>query len=367
MNERDNAVDLDAEADADVDVLVIGGGAAGLSAALTLARARRSVLVVDSGEPRNAPADGVHGFLSREGLAPGALLRIGREEVVGYGGRIVADVVTGVQRDGERFVVDTASGRSHGARRLLVTTGLVDELPDVPGVRERWGRDVLHCPYCHGWEVRDEPIGVLATGPMAVHQALLFRQWSPQVTLFLHVAGEVTEEQWEQLAARGVAVVDGEVAGIDVEDDRLTGVRLASGRRVPVRALAVAPHFEARGVVLAGLGLTSVDHPRGVGSYVESDATGFTGVPGVWVAGNVTDLMAGVMVSAASGMTAATAINADLVTADTAAAVAKRRVPDVFGPAAEAANCQRVLGERRHGIESVLAAGKVRHGERRSS
>ncbi|UQT60981.1 NAD(P)/FAD-dependent oxidoreductase [Streptomyces durmitorensis] len=343
----------------DVDVLVVGGGAAGLSAALTLARARRSVLVVDSGEPRNAPADGVHGFLSREGLAPGELLRIGREEVTGYGGRIVSDLVTAVRRVGERFVVETAGGRSHGARRLLVTTGLVDELPDVPGLRERWGRDVLHCPYCHGWEVRDEPIGVLATGPMAVHQALLFRQWSPDVTLFLHTAGELTGEQWEQLAARGIAVVDGEVAGLDVEADQLSGVRLASGRSIPVRALAVAPRFEARGAVLAGLGLTGVNHPMGVGSYVESDTTGRTDAPGVWVAGNVTDLVAGVMVSAASGMAAATAINADLVADDTRAAVAARRGAGPFSPAAEAANCQQVLGERRHGIESVLAGDEV--------
>ncbi|MFI6088304.1 NAD(P)/FAD-dependent oxidoreductase [Streptomyces sp. NPDC051218] len=365
MSERDVAAVQAAEAEAgvEVDVLVVGGGAAGLSAALTLARARRSVLVVDSGEPRNAPADGVHGFLSREGLAPGELLRFGRDEVVGYGGRIASDLVTGARRVGERFVVETAGGRSHVARRLLVTTGLVDELPDVPGVRERWGRDVLHCPYCHGWEVRDEPIGVLATGPKATHQALLFRQWSADVTLFLHDAGELTDEQWEQLAARGIAVVDGEVVGLDVEDDRLSGVRLASGRRVPVRALAVAPRFEARGAALAGLGLKSVNHPMGVGSYVESDATGFTGVAGVWVAGNVTDLTAGVMVSAASGMTAATAINSDLVTADTAAAVADRRALEVFGPASEAANCRRVMGERRHGLESLPTLGGARGGE----
>ncbi|MFD4137618.1 NAD(P)/FAD-dependent oxidoreductase [Streptomyces sp. NPDC058572] len=345
----------------DVDVVVVGGGVAGLSAALTLARARRSVLVVDSGEPRNAPASGVHGFLSRDGLPPGELLRAGREEVTGYGGQIVSDLVTGARRTGGRFVVVTGSGRSYGARRLLVTTGLVDELPDVPGLRERWGRDVLHCPYCHGWEVRDTPIGVLATGPGAVHQALLFRQWSPDVTLFLHTAGDPTEEQWEQLAARGVAVVDGEVVGLDVEDDRLCGVRLASGTCVPVRALAVGPRFEARSAVLADLGVVTVEHPLGVGHHVESDANGFTGVVGVWVAGNVTDLMAGVAVAAASGVQAATAVNADLVAADTAAALARRRAPrpqEAFSPAAEAAACERVLGERRHGIETVLSPGR---------
>ncbi|MGW7368693.1 NAD(P)/FAD-dependent oxidoreductase [Streptomyces sp. NPDC054841] len=352
MNERDIA---------DVDVVVVGGGAAGLSAALNLARARRSVLVIDSGEPRNAPASGVHGFLSRDGLAPGELLRAGREEVTGYGGQIVSDLATSARRAGERLVVDTAGGRSYGARRLLVTTGLVDELPDVPGVRERWGRDVLHCPYCHGWEVRDAPIGVLATGPGAVHQALLFRQWSPDVTLFRHTAGDLTDEQWEQLAARGIAVVDGEVVGLDIDDDRLSGVRLAAGTCVPVRALAVAPRFEARGELLSGLGPTSVEHPMGVGSYVESDASGFTGVAGVWVAGNVTDLLAGVAVAAASGVTAAAAINADLVAADTAAAVARRaseHTQEAFSPASEAANCERVLGERRHGIETVLGPGR---------
>jgi thioredoxin reductase len=212
--------------------------------------------------------------------------------------------------------------------------------------------------------VRDAPIGVLATGQGAVHQALLFRQWSADVTVFLHTAGEPAEEQCEQLAARGIAMVDGEVVGLNVDDDRLTGVRLASGTCVPVWALAVAPRFEARGEVLSGLGLASVEHPLGVGSYVESDASGFTGVPGVWVAGNVTDLMAGVAVAAASGVQAAAAINADLVAADTAAAVARRAAAQdrqAFSPAAEAANCERVLGDRRHGIEAQLCPGHRSH------
>ncbi|MET8325614.1 NAD(P)/FAD-dependent oxidoreductase [Streptomyces sp. NPDC005181] len=350
------------EAAADVDVVVVGGGIAGLSGALTLARSRRSVLVVDSGEPRNAPASGVHGLLSRDGIAPGELLRAGRAEVTGYGARIVSDKVVAVRRDGERFVVATAGGRSYGARRLLVTTGLVDELPDVPGLRERWGRDVLHCPYCHGWEVRDAPIGVLADGPAAVHQALLFRQLSPDVTLFLHTADDPGEEQWEQLAARGISVVDGEVAALEVgDDDRLSAVRLSSGRRVPVRALVVAPRFEARSEVLAGLGPTAVEHPMGVGSYVESDASGFTGVAGVWVAGNVTELLGGVPAAAAAGVQAAAAINSDLVAADTDAAVALRkeeRFLDAFSPDAEAAGCERALGNRRHGLDTLLRPGR---------
>ena len=166
------------------DVVVVGGGAAGLNGALMLGRSRRSVLVIDAGEPRNAPAHGVHGLLGREGMPPAELLARGRDEVRSYGGHLVTGEVTGAVREGDGFAVSLVGGRVVHARRLLVTTGLVDELPDVPGLRERWGRDVLHCPYCHGWEVRDRAIGVLATTARSMHQALLFRQLSADVTYF---------------------------------------------------------------------------------------------------------------------------------------------------------------------------------------
>ncbi|WP_219418341.1 NAD(P)/FAD-dependent oxidoreductase, partial [Pseudonocardia nigra] len=283
------------------DVIVIGGGAAGLSGALTLARARRSVLVLDAGDPRNAPASGVHGFLTRDGMPPAELVATGAAEVARYGGTVVAARATSARRAGTGFAVGTADGREFTARRLLVTTGLVDELPDVPGLRERWGRDVLHCPYCHGWEVRDEPIGVLGGGPLTMHQTLLLRQWSPHITLFRHTGPEPTEEEWEQLAARDIAVVDGEVTGLEIVDDRLSGVRLVSGRVHPVRALAVGPRFLARSEVLAGLGLAAVEHPAGVGTHIVGDARGLTAVPGVWVAGNVADPAAQVIGAAGGG------------------------------------------------------------------
>ncbi|MEV0263722.1 NAD(P)/FAD-dependent oxidoreductase [Streptomyces sp. NPDC050617] len=349
------------------DVVVVGGGTAGLSGALTLARARRSVLVVDAGEPRNAPAAAAHGLLSRDGVAPLELLRAGRDEVAGYGGELRSARVTAARRTEKGFAVVTDGGKVYGARRLLVTTGLVDELPPVPGLRERWGRDVLHCPYCHGWEVRDTPIGVLGTSAASVHQALLFHQWSRKITLFLHTGPEPGEEQWERLAALGIEVVEGEVAGLDVTDDALTGVRLASGPRVPVRALAVAPRLAARGEFLSGLGIGTAEHPTGMGTYVPSDASGATDVPGVWAAGNVTDPMGSVPMAQAGGMTAAAAINADLVNADADEAVARRRAAagdsavgvdftTVFSAADEAAVCERVLGDRRHGVDSLLAS-----------
>ncbi|GAA0398763.1 putative FAD-dependent pyridine nucleotide-disulphide oxidoreductase [Acrocarpospora corrugata] len=364
------------------DVVIVGGGAAGLSAALTLARARRSVLVVDAGAPRNAPAGQVHNYLAREGTPPGDLLAIGRTEVTGYGGEIVTGSVVSArpledvedleghgrfhvesvvsagslddQEDGGGFRVELADGRVVAARRLLVATGLVDELPDVPGLAERWGRDVLHCPYCHGWEVRDQAIGVLATGPMAVHQAMMFRQLSADVTLFLHTGPELTGEQREQLAARGIAVVTGEVAALETTDDQLTGVRLRSGEFIPRQAVVVAPRFTARADVLATLGLEPIEQlvdGQVIGSYVPADPTGLTAVPGVWVAGNVANLYAQVIGSAAAGLNTAAAINADLIAEGTRHAVAAhRRRHETFSAETEREICEQVLGASRHGV-----------------
>jgi thioredoxin reductase len=309
------------------DVVVVGGGAAGLSGALMLARARRSVVVIDAGAPRNAPAAGVHGLLARDGIRPAELLDRGRGEVRRYGGQVVSGEVGAVARDGNGFAVTLADGRTVRTRRLLVATGLVDELPDIPGLRARWGRDAVHCPYCHGWEVRDQAIGVLASGPMAVHQALLFRQWSADVTFFSHTMPPPTGEEAEQLAARGIGVVDGEVASLEIVEDRLAGVRLRDGTVVGREALAVSPRMAARAGFLAALGLRPAEHPSGVGEHIPADATGRTEVPGVWVAGNVGDLAAQVGTAAAAGAAAAAQINADLVAEETRQAVAAHRDP----------------------------------------
>lgn len=313
--------DSDAGREAVRDVVIVGGGAAGLSAALTLARARRRVTVVDAGEPRNAPAAGVHGLLALDGLSPLELLARGREEVVGYGGEIVMGEVVDVSRALDGFAVVLRDGDTVRTRRLLIATGLVDELPAIPGVRELWGRSVLHCPYCHGWEVRDRRIGVLATGPMSAHQALLFRQWSPRVSFFAGSA-ELTSEDRTRLRALDIPVVEGGVSQLDVQGDRLSGVRLADGRSIEVDVAAVATRMVARAEIFAGIGIEPTQHP--VGSFVEADATGRTNIPGVWAAGNASDLFAHVSAAAADGARAAAHINADLVTEDADKAVAAR-------------------------------------------
>ena len=309
------------------DVVVVGGGAAGLSGALALGRARRSVLVVDAGDPRNAPAGHVHNYLGREGTPPAELLAIGRDEVATYGVEVRPGRVNTAVRDAVGFELALDDGTSVHARRLLVTTGLTDVLPDIPGLAERFGRDVLHCPYCHGWEVRDRAIGVVASGPFAVHGALLWGQWSDDVTLFLNGRPAPAPDELAKLVARGVTLVEGEVAEVLVEDDRLVGVRLRDGEVVSRQVLVAAPQFVANSELLTSLGLMPEANEKDgevFGYAVPADANGATDMPGVWVAGNVTDLRAQVISAAAGGLNAGALINMDLIEEETAAAVAKQ-------------------------------------------
>jgi thioredoxin reductase len=295
------------------DVVVVGGGAAGLSAALVLGRARRHVAVIDAGAPRNAPAAHMQGFLSRDGMPPADLLAVGRSEVTGYGVELIEDRVDGIEPG---FVVRTASAGILEARRILIATGVRDELPDIPGVRERWGRDLLHCPYCHGWEVRDQPLGVLGTRPDAVQHALLVRQWSDDVIFFSHVL-ELDDHDRRRLGARGVRVVTGAIERLVIDDDRLTGVRLVGGDVVPRAAVFIRPVNVPHADGLAGGLGCAVD----AGGFPMVDGTGRTSVAGVWAAGNAVDPRFQVITSAGTGSAAAIAINADLVQTDVAAAV----------------------------------------------
>ncbi|MER6206216.1 NAD(P)/FAD-dependent oxidoreductase [Streptomyces sp. NPDC001642] len=302
------------------DVVVIGGGAAGLSAALVLGRSRRRTLVVDAGEPRNTPAAHMQGYLTRDGMSPAEFLALGREEIARYGVDLVRDRAVDVTK-GDDFTVALAGGETVHARRIVVATGLKDELPDVPGVAERFGRDVIHCPYCHGWEVRDQAFGVLATTPMSVHQALIVSQWSKDVTLFLHTVAEsgLTDDDLRRLAAAGVAVVPGEVAEMVVEGDRLTGVRLADGTTHPREAVFVAPRAIPQTGLLEKLGAELQETP--FGAYPVVDPTGLTTVPGVWAVGNAMGFAEQVVNAASAGYRAGATINGDLLMADLDAAV----------------------------------------------
>ena len=316
----------DALAAGTVDVVVIGGGAAGLNGALILARSRRSVVVIDSGSPRNAPAEAVHGLLALDGTPPHEILRRGREQVRQYGGRVVHGEVVSAESaapaaDGDlRFTATLADGRRITARRILVATGVTDALPEVPGLAEHWGHSAVHCPYCHGWEVRDESIGVLATSSASVGPALLFRQLTEDLTYFTHRT-ELDEDSRARFAARGIRIIDTPVAEVvNDENGTLAGVRLADGQVVARRVLAVVPPTQVRSQGLEGLRLPMQDLPNMSRAFASALA-GTTEVPGVWVAGNATDPAAQVGASAAAGALAGIDINKMLAIADTEAAL----------------------------------------------
>ncbi len=293
------------------DVAVIGGGAAGLSGALVLGRARRRVVVIDSGHPRNAPAEHMQGYLSRDGMPPSELLAVGRSEVASYGVELLDGTVSDVARTpAGAFALRLDRGHSIAARRLLVTTGLRDQIPDIPGVAERWGRDLLHCPYCHGHEVRDLPVGVLGGTGGAVQHALLLRQWSPDVVFFPHTT-ELDETDRELLAARAIDVVEGTVERLVVEDDVLSAVALADGRIVQRSVVFVRPEFVPLSDFIIGLGGQTDD-----AGWPLVDASGQTTVAGVWAAGNAAYPRAQVITAAGDGSAAAIAIYHDLTEED---------------------------------------------------
>ncbi|MGW3968850.1 FAD-dependent oxidoreductase [Streptomyces ardesiacus] len=285
------------------DVAVIGGSAAGLAGALQLSRQRRGVIVVDDGTPRNAPAAHMHGYLGHEGAAPGELMEAGRAEVRAYGAEVLPGRVVGVhRRDDGRFRLDLTGGHALVARRVLAATGLSDELPSIEGLAEHWGRGVINCPFCHGFEVRDQRVVQIVTHPLGLHTTPLFRHLADRLTVVLHNPAGVDEQVVEALAASGVVVERGEATRIHTgPDGEVSGVELGDGRVLEADAVVVGSRFRARADVLAEVGLTATPHPTGVGDALVVDARGETAAPGVYAAGNLTDPSLQVLPSAAQG------------------------------------------------------------------
>ncbi|MGW6173673.1 NAD(P)/FAD-dependent oxidoreductase [Arthrobacter sp. NPDC055138] len=302
------------------DVIIIGGGAAGLSAALMLGRALRRVLVLDGGTPRDRFATHMHGVLGNEGADPLEFLSRARAEVAGYGVEVRTAVVKQVSETATGLELETDDAGRLTARRLIAASGVRDDLPAIPGLAQRWGRDVLHCPYCHGWEVRGKRLAVLATSPMGIHQAQLIRQWSRDVVFFTALAGPVDSDVAAQLAARNVVSDPRPVTELAVSDDVLTGVRVEGGEVVDVDAVFTAATLVPQDGYLAGLELER--EVSVFGSFLKVDPTGRTSHPRIWAAGNITAPGANVSISIAAGAMAGAMINADLVTEDFALAAA---------------------------------------------
>lgn len=341
--------------DSQLDVVIIGGGAAGLTAAQVLGRAHRRVAVIDSGDPRNGPAAHMHGFLSRDGMPPADLVATGRKEALDYGVDLIDGHVAEIMRNGAdpSFSLQLSDGQQLETRAILVSTGLRDELPEVPGLWERWGVDVLHCPFCHGYEVRDEPIGILGgdVRELSIHQALLLPQWSNDVVFFPNGI-DLTDGERARIRARGVEIVDDPVRGIVVDDDQLHAVELGNQQLVPRRALFVGPRFVPNDFLLTGIGCDV-----GPNGFVTVDSTGRTSVPGIWAAGNVADPRAQVITAAGAGSAAAIAVNGYLLEWDVETALAHlaQASEGAFSPAMERAVSAIVLDTRRSDPRSPLS------------
>ena len=308
------------------DVVVVGGGAAGLSAALMLGRARRRTVVVDAGSPRNRFAAHMHGVLGHEGRDPAELLARGRAEVAAYGVEVRPGAVDRLDETADGVRVTLADGSTLDARAAVVTTGISDDLPDVPGLAERWGTSVLHCPYCHGWEVRDRRLGVLTTSPLSLHQAELVRQWSDRVTVFTAGLGGLDEATERRLRARGTALVAAPVTRVTGGTDGALVVHTDDGSTVELDALFTGGTPRPHDGFLTHLGLERAESP--VGSFLAVDATGRTSNERIWAAGNVVAAWATVPVAISAGAMAGAHVNATLVTADGDAAVATADAQD---------------------------------------
>lgn len=307
----------------DQDVVIVGGGPAGLSAAQMLGRARRRTLVLDSESPRNRFAEHMHAVVGFDGLSPTDLRRRGRQEAEAYGVAFRAAHVDRVAEVDGGLEVFLADGASITTRALIAATGVTDRLAPIPGLAERWGRTVLHCPYCHGWEVRDRRIGVLATSPLSLHQIELVRQWSPEIVAFTAALGDPGDEVRERLHARGIRTVTEPVVEVVGDGAEIDAVVTADGERTAIDAIFTGGTLEPHDGFLADLGLARAEGP--VGSFIAADAVGATSHPRVWAAGNVVTPMGNVPLSMGAGSMAGAAVNGALVGADAAAAVERRR------------------------------------------
>lgn len=300
--------------DDECDVVIIGAGAAGLAAGIVLARTGVAVVIIHDGRPRNAPAQAMHGYVSRDGVAPAEFLAVGRDEVAGYGARFVEDrVVEATRQEDGRFALVLAGGAAVRPRAIVVATGLTDELPDIPGVQGFWGSSVHHCPHCHGYEVRDRELVVIggAMPHVTLHHSALLRRYSDRVTLCRN-GMELPDGERVRLQAFGTRVVDGTVTGLVDDQGTLTGVALDSGEVLPAEAVFIAPRPRPNDEVLRALGCEQ-DPATGL---VITDATGATSVRGVWAAGNVINPRAQVITAAGEASAAAIAVTGWLLERD---------------------------------------------------
>lgn len=292
------------------DAIIVGGSFAGLSTAIYLARAQKSVCVIDQGRPRNRFTQASHGFFANDGANPKALIATMREQVAAYG--------TVTFRDGEAvaatgskgaFGVTTSAGEVLEARRIVLAFGISDILPDIPGLAERWGSTVIHCPYCHGHEFAGQRLGVLNLSPASLHQGKMIPDWGP--TTFLLNGSALSADDRAQLEARGVAIATGRVTRLEGPSGGLSAAVLETGEEVALDALFVGPQWRLNSAIAEQLGCELGEGP--LGPLVSVDAMQQTSVPGVFAAGDIGRSAQNVTFACADGVMAAMATHASLL------------------------------------------------------
>jgi thioredoxin reductase len=293
------------------DVLIIGGSFAGLSAAIYLARARRSVAIIDTGAPRNRFAAHSHGFFAQDGFVPGAMLATARAQVVAYPTvRFIEAEAIRAEGESDGFSVELASGDALEAARLVLAFGISDELPKIPGLAERWGKTVLHCPYCHGYEFAGRRLGVLSTSQLSTHQAMLIAEWGP-TTFFLNGSETHDEPSLAELGKRGIAIEPDPVKALHGDGADLSAIELADGRMFGIDALYLGPRTRLNSPIAKQLGCEMEE--GAFGEVVRTDAMKTTTIPGVYAAGDISRSAHNATWASADGVTAGTAAHRSLV------------------------------------------------------
>ncbi|GAB3999831.1 NAD(P)/FAD-dependent oxidoreductase [Spirosoma daeguense] len=291
------------------EVIIIGGSYAGLSAALVLGRSLRRVLVLDSGKPANRQTPHSHSFLTRDGATPAELSGLAKEQALVYPTvQFIEANVTTATRERNSFTVTTSDGATYSASKLILATGLRDELLPIPGFAECWGISVLHCPYCHGYEVHGQPLGVLANGDEAFEFGKLIRHWSPKLTLFTNGSSMLSSEQTDALRRHNINIVETPISAIIHQNGQLNSLLLADQTTYPLTALFARVKLQQASDTAQQLGCKHNDM-----GFVEVDEFGRTNVPGVYAAGDTHTMMRQVMVAGANGLRAAAVINKELI------------------------------------------------------
>lgn len=293
------------------DAIIVGGSFAGLSAATYLARGRRSVRVIDAGKPRNRFAEHSHGFFAQDGSNPLSMLETAKAQVEAYP-TVTFTQGKAVSGSGEidNFTIELDSGEVVEGRRLILAFGISDELPDIPGLAERWGNTVIHCPYCHGYEFSDRQLGVLNMSPMSVHQAMLIAEWGP-TTFFIDKGLEPDAETFAELERRGVTIEHSLVSALHGEGGDISEVELEDGRLAPLNALYIGPRNRLNSQIADTFGCAMDELP--LGRTIQTDGLKTTTVPGIFAAGDITRGAHSVAWSVADGVTAGTAAHRSLV------------------------------------------------------